>query len=147
MVSSDEEKLEVTVRVPGSQNFTFEQRTAVRDLVDGLKADGYDVSWPLTKTASTGQAIVDIVCLYMATRGSLRIVNRITDDTADFVVDSAEKLLGKGVDWAREQFRKNPRAEGEPPRTQKIVIFGPDGEPLREIEVAENDEDTDGASA
>lgn len=141
-MAADNSKVEVKIRIPGPQNFTPEQRDAVRELIDELKADGYDTSWPIRRTASIGQAILDGIGIYMVTRGSLRVINRVTDDTADYLVDTAESLLGMAVDWAKEQFRRNPREEGEPPRTTTVTIFGPDDQPLKQVEVTEDDDST-----
>jgi hypothetical protein len=146
MTSENAEKPAVKVRIPGPQNFTPEQREAIHELLSDLRAEGYEATWPIRRTASTAQAILDVIGIYMAARGSKRAIDRVTDDTVDYVVDTAEDLLRKGIDWAKRQFKRNPRQDDdEPPRTTTVVIYGPDGQPLKSIKVVEDDEaDSDG---
>lgn len=142
MTNEQPDKPSVQVRVPGSQKFTPEQTEAIAELLSDLREDGYDATYPRIITASATLATLEVVGIYIAARGSKRIIDKVTDDSADWLVDTAEELLAKGIAWARKIFAKNPRQDhDEPPRTTRVIIFGPDKRPLKSVEVVEDDED------
>lgn len=130
-MAADNSKVEVKIRIPGPQNFTSEQREALDELLSDLRAEGYEATRPIRKTASTTIAVLTMIGLWLG--------EKLADKTFDVSVD---KLLEIGIDWAKRQFKRNPRDDGEPPRTTTIVIYGPDDQPLREVEVTEDDDDS-----
>jgi hypothetical protein len=131
-VTSEEPKLSVKVRVPGSQNFTPQQRIAIGELVSDLEESGYDATFPRRITASVTVAALGAIGLY--------ITDKVLDKTLDVSVD---KLLGIGIDWAKRQFKKPPTPlEEQPRRTTVRVLYGPNEEVIAEVEVHEDDEDS-----
>lgn len=131
-MTRSEQKLAVQVRIPGSQKFTSEQTDAIRDLLSDLESGGYAAKFPRVVTASATVATLSVVGLYIA--------NKVGDKALGVSVD---KLLDIGIAWAKRQFKKHPRGKCAKPRTTKVVIFGPDRKPLKEVAVAEKDDDND----
>src|ERR1700739_5001478 len=131
---SPEPRLTVQVRIPGSQKFTPEQQDAIRDLLSDLEDGGYDATYPRVITASATLATLGLVGLYIA--------EKVGDKALGLSVD---KLLDIGVAWAKRQFKKHPRQRGDDKqRTTRVIIYGPNRKPLKEIKVVEDiDDDND----
>lgn len=129
---SPERNLTVQIRIPGSQRFTQEQQDAIQSLLSDLEDGGYDAEYSQIITKSFTLATLSTVGLYIA--------NKLGDKTLGISVD---KLLDIGIDWAKRQFRKHPRDSGDDePRTTRVIIYGPDQNPLKEVEVVEDESDT-----
>ncbi|WP_157930963.1 hypothetical protein [Mycobacteroides abscessus] len=121
----------VTIRVPGSQNFTPEQHQVIASLRNELEANGYTVTQPIRKTASVTLASIEIVGIYLS--------GKIAEKAVDGTISSLGSLV---IDWLRKQFRTNKAPATEPPKTTTVILYGPDDKPLLRVEVPDDsDED------
>lgn len=135
--TSTESKQPVAVRIPGSQNFNKAQLIALGELQADLATGGFDADLPFENRSHAPAAIeafLGVVGLYVGTRGGKRLVDKATDDIVDGLYNITKS-------WAIRQVAKFHKRQPENPApTMQITIYGPDGLPLRTIEVPdEND--------
>lgn len=146
MTNGDAEGPEVKIVFPGPQKFSPEQREAISELREQLGEVGFGVSMPIRRTADTAQNLLDALQLYLtgvALYAGGRASKRVVDKSVDSSVDTAIEV---GTGWLKSLFKRFPRqSDAEPPRTKKVIIYDQDGNVLKTVEVAEDEDDgTDG---
>ena len=119
----------LAIRVPGSQNFTPQQRQVIDSLRGELEASGYTVTQPIVKTASITLASIQVVGIYLS--------GKFAEKALDGAIGSLGNLV---INWLRSQFRKNKPSIAAG-KTRTVVFFSHDGKPLLKLELPDDDDD------
>ncbi|WP_100475356.1 hypothetical protein [Mycobacteroides abscessus] len=120
----------VTIRVPGNQNFTPQQRQVIDSLRNELKTSGYTVTQPIHRTASITLASIEVVGIYLT--------GKIAEKTLDGTISTLGNLV---INWLRKQLRPSKASATEPPRTTTVILYGPDNRPLLRVDVPNDGDD------
>jgi hypothetical protein len=63
-----------------------------------------------------------------------RLIGKALDDATNAAYDMAKS-------WAKRQLDKRRKPDDPPPRTLKVALYGPDGKPLKTIDVPDDSDE------
>lgn len=124
----------IDIATPGIEHFSVAQLVALSELQTDLRASGFDVLLPREERSwvPSPDTALTFVEIYIGQRVGRRLLGKALDDAADLVLDKAKS-------WAKRQLAKARRGQpdDQPPSTLNVTLYGPDGKPLKTIEVTD----------
>jgi hypothetical protein len=122
----------IEIATPGVQVLNRTQLVALSELQSELRSAGLDVALPPENRAwiPSPDDVLHLVELYIGSRPVTRLLDKVLDDAVDAAYGTAKS-------WAKRTFAKFRRdnVHNDPPDTLRVIIYGPDGLPLRTIDV------------
>lgn len=120
---------DLVVRIAGTEILNDNRREAIEELIEACREDGLDGEISYRPPTGRGISIWEITAIYLG--GKL-----LDAATGQLMKTAVENVIKRSTVWVRERLRR-----GDSVRPQKIKIYGPNGEIIREVSVEPRDVD------
>lgn len=122
---------DLTVRIAGTEILNDNRREALEELIEACREVGLDgeISYRPPTGRARGISLWEVTAIYLG--GKL-----VDAATGQLMKSAVENIIKRSTVWARERLR-----QGDSPRPQKLQIYGPNGEVIKEVSVEPRDVD------
>lgn len=114
---------EITVRIAGTEILHDGRREALEELINLFREDGLDGEIAYRPPTGRGVTWWEVALIYIGMKAADAATGQVTKAVIDAVT-------GRAKQWAKGRLER-----GDTSRPQSITIFGPDGRPLKKVQI------------